>query len=255
MRKANPIRSDIAWSARDRIVVRGKDLPSELIGHLNLGDFAFLQLTGRAPEPPQSRMFNAILVTLAEHGITPSAIAARMTYLGAPEAMQAAVAAGLCGLGSVFVGSTEAAARMLYEKLSEHPGGDISAMAEEVAAAFHRCREIIPGARPPHPQTRGPADHASVNSGWRMRIFGLLRWAHAADSHRRRACFGQVGPNQRNRRDRGRCCELGLPWRAAAVIGPIARSVRDVALTMTVVTEPDDRADAWSAPSRMGNRP
>jgi citrate synthase len=47
--KTNPIRSDIAWSTRDRIVVRGKSLPDEIIGHLNLGDFAFLQMTGRTP--------------------------------------------------------------------------------------------------------------------------------------------------------------------------------------------------------------
>src|SRR6185295_13937249 len=116
-RKRNPIRSDIAWSTADRIVVRGKSLPDEIIGHLNLGDFAFFQLTGKMPTAMQSCMFNAILVTLAEHGITPSAIVARMTYLGAPEAMQAAIAAGLCGLGTVFVGSTEGAARMLYEAM------------------------------------------------------------------------------------------------------------------------------------------
>src|SRR5687768_10303110 len=110
-----PIRSDIAWSNRERIVVRGKDLPGEIIGHLNLGDMAFLELTGRAPSAKESKVFNAMVVTLVEHGVTPSALVARLTYLGAPEAMQAAVAAGLCGLGSVFVGSTEGVAKMLSE--------------------------------------------------------------------------------------------------------------------------------------------
>src|SRR5690349_18094813 len=105
-RKARPLRSDIAWSTHDRIVVRDKSLPDDLIGNLNFGDFAFLLLKGQMPTEAQSRMFNAVLVTLAEHGITPSAIVARMTYLGAPEALQAAVAAGLCGLGTVFVGTT-----------------------------------------------------------------------------------------------------------------------------------------------------
>ena len=107
-----PIRSEMGWSTAERIVVRGKDLPSEILGHFNLGDMAFLELTGRAPSAQDSTLFNAMVVTLVEHGLTPSAIAARMTYYGAPEAMQAAVAAGLCGLGSVFVGSTEACARM-----------------------------------------------------------------------------------------------------------------------------------------------
>jgi len=109
------LRTEMGWSTTDRIVVRGKDLPGELLGNLNLGDMAWLELTGRLPSANESRMFNAMVVTLVEHGVTPSAIAARMTYLGAPEAMQAAVAAGLCGLGSVFVGSTEGCARMLME--------------------------------------------------------------------------------------------------------------------------------------------
>src|SRR5512145_15712 len=109
------IRSDLGWSTPDRIVVRGKDLPREILGTLNLGDMAFFELTGNLPDARQSRLFNAMAVTLVEHGVTPSALAARLTYLGAPEAMQAAVAAGLCGLGSVFVGSMEGVARMLSE--------------------------------------------------------------------------------------------------------------------------------------------
>src|ERR1043165_2177274 len=114
-RKTKPIKSDLAWSTTDRISVRGKDLPNEILGHLNLGDMAFLMLTGRSPNAKESKLFNAMAVTLVEHGITPSAIAPRMTYLGAPESPQAAVAAGLLGLGSVFVGSTEGVAKMLSD--------------------------------------------------------------------------------------------------------------------------------------------
>ena len=93
-----PIRSDLGWSTVDRIFVRGKDLPGEILGTLNLGDMAFFELTGRVPNPKESRLFNAMAVTLVEHGLTPSSMVARLTYLGAPEAMQAAVGAGLSGL-------------------------------------------------------------------------------------------------------------------------------------------------------------
>jgi citrate synthase len=109
------IKSDLGWSTTDRIGVYGKDLPNEILGHLNLGEVAFLALTGRTPNAKESKLFNAMAVTLVEHGMTPSAIAARMAYVGAPEAMQAAVGAGLAGLGSVFVGSTEGVARMLSQ--------------------------------------------------------------------------------------------------------------------------------------------
>src|ERR1041385_8200378 len=99
-RKQVPLRSDIAWSTPDRIGVFGYDLPRELIGKVNLGDMGFLEIVGRLPTKAESNVFNALLVTLVEHGVTPSAIATRMTYAGAPESMQAAVAAGLLGLGA-----------------------------------------------------------------------------------------------------------------------------------------------------------
>ena len=97
-KRKEKITSDIGWSTPDQISVRGLDLPNEILGHMNLGDLAFLQLTGRKATPEESRVFNAIVITLVEHGITPSALAARMTYMGAPESLQAAVAAGLCGV-------------------------------------------------------------------------------------------------------------------------------------------------------------
>ena len=37
MTRKLPLRSDIAWATSDRIVVRGLDLPTEIIGQLNLG--------------------------------------------------------------------------------------------------------------------------------------------------------------------------------------------------------------------------
>ena len=92
-RKA-PIASDIAWSDAKSITVFGKDLPADIIGTVNLGDMGFLELTGRLPNANESRMFNAMVVTLVEHGLTPRAIVARMTYLGAPDSLQGAVAAG-----------------------------------------------------------------------------------------------------------------------------------------------------------------
>ena len=156
MKPSKPIRSELGWSTPDRITVRGKDLPNEILGHLNLGDMAFLELTGRAPNPKESKIFNAMVVTLVEHGITPSALAARLTYLGAPEALQGAVAAGLLGLGSVFVGSMEGVARLLSESVSSNKD------AKAIVAETKR----IPGLG--HPIHK-PVDPRSV------RLFELAR--------------------------------------------------------------------------------
>ncbi len=195
----------MGWSTPERIVVRGKDLPGKILGHLNLGDMAFLELTGRTPDAKESKLFNAMVVTLVEHGVTPSALAARLTYLGAPEAMQDAVAAGLCGLGSVFVGSTEGVARMLSETTN----------IQELIGKHKR----LPGLG--HPLHK-PVDPRTV------RLFEIAREtgyygkycqtmeALAKAKNLTLNATGAIG---------ALACELGLDWRAVRGLGVMARTV------------------------------
>ncbi|WP_439685580.1 citrate synthase [Cupriavidus oxalaticus] len=145
--KQKEIRSDIAWATPKQVVIHGLDLCEDIVGKLDFGQMAFLQIFGRLPEQNELRMFNAMMVILVEHGITPSSLATRMTYCGAPESVQAAVAAGLLGLGSVFVGSLDNAARLLQESLPEGNDADvdISALASEIVASYRSRKEIIPG--------------------------------------------------------------------------------------------------------------
>src|SRR5436189_5348595 len=203
------LKSDLGWSTVDRIVVRGKDLPSEILGRLNLGDMAFLELTGRTPNANESKIFNAMVVTLVEHGTTPSSIVARLTYLGAPEALQAAVAGGLLGLGSVFVGSMEGVARILAEAVAN--GKDAATVLAE--------NKRMPGLG--HPIHK-PVDPRSV------RLFEIAR----ETGHYRKYCrlmeevaaargitlnaTGAIG---------ALACELGLDWRIVKGLGVMARAV------------------------------
>lgn len=105
----------IGVSEPDKIYVHGYDLTEDLIGQITLADMAFLGAAHRKPTPQESKMLNACMVAICEHGFTPSSISARLTYLGAPEAVQAAVAAGLLGAGSVYLGAMEHVAQMLQE--------------------------------------------------------------------------------------------------------------------------------------------
>src|SRR5438445_10391545 len=146
------LKSGLGRSTADQIFVRGHDLTEELIGKVSLGDFAFLELMARLPTPQESVMFNALVVTLVEHGLTPSTIAARMTYFGAPEALQAAGAAGLLGMGDRFGGSIEQAARMLQEAPA---GDDHQATARRIVQAHRASTQAIPGIG--HPSHK-PAD-------------------------------------------------------------------------------------------------
>lgn len=144
--KQAEIRSDIAWATPTKVVVHGLDLCEDIVGKLDFGQMAFLQLFARLPEERELRMFNAMMVILVEHGITPSSLATRMTYAGAPEAVQAAVAAGLLGLGSVFVGSLDNAARLLQASLPDPTNvPDINVLAREIVNDYRARKEILPG--------------------------------------------------------------------------------------------------------------
>jgi citrate synthase len=111
-------RTGIGTSTADTITLLGHDLARDLIGQVGFGELAFWLLAKRRPTPPELAMFEAVLVSLADHGFTPTAIAARLTYPSAPEALQGAVAAGLLGGGSRFLGVTEDAARFLSDALA-----------------------------------------------------------------------------------------------------------------------------------------
>jgi len=113
------LRSSIGSATPDTITVGGRDLPSEVMGRLTLTELAYLLIVGREATDAQRRMLDVVLVSLADHGLTPSALAARLTYTGAPEAPQAALAAGLLGAGSVFLGPTGDTAEFLAEALDE----------------------------------------------------------------------------------------------------------------------------------------
>lgn len=216
------LKSDMGWSTADRITVRGKDLPGEILGHMNLGDVAFLELTGRAPDARESKLFNAIVVTLVEHGTTPSSIVARLTFLGAPEALQAAVAAGLLGLGSVFVGSMEGVARILSEAVAN--GKD----AKTVLAENKR----MPGLG--HPIHK-PIDPRTV------RLFEIARetghygkYCKLMDEIARTRgitlnATGAIGAI---------ACELGLDWKIVKGLGVMARAIGLVGHLLEETREP-----------------
>lgn len=225
-RKNKPIRSDIAWSTHDRIEVRGKSLPDEVLGKINLGDMAFLQILGRMPSAQESNLFNAISVTLVEHGITPSSLAARLTYAGAPESLQAAVAAGLCGLGSVFVGSTEGTAKMLYEALPQGTkGADLERIARDTVAAFRARGQIVPGLGHPLHKPVDPRAPRLFQLAKDNGFFGdyiRLEQLICAEAER---VSGRMLPVNATGAIGAICCELGLPWKIVRGIGVFARAI------------------------------
>jgi citrate synthase len=215
----------MGWSGIDRIVVRGMDLTGQILGKLNLGDMAFLELTGQLPTPQQSVVFNAMLVTLVEHGLTPQAIATRLIYRCSPESLQAAVAAGLCGVGSVFAGGSEGAAKLLQEALPQDAQADLGAVARTVVADYRARGAIIPGIghprhKPIDPRTPCLFGIAAAN-GLRGRYVDLLE-SIAQEAER---VYQRPLPINATGAIGALCCELGFDWKLARGIAVMGRAI------------------------------
>jgi citrate synthase len=109
-------------SSRTAITLLGTDLAQDVMGNVGFGELAYWLATQRRPTPGQTRVFEAVLAALADHGFTPTAIVTRLTYLSAPDSIQGALAAGLLGGGSRFLGVTEDTGKFLHDTLSAVDG-------------------------------------------------------------------------------------------------------------------------------------
>ena len=236
------LKSRLGRSTTDQIFVRGHDLTADLIGRVSLGDVAFLELKGRLPNRHESVMFNALVVTLVEHGLTPSTIAARLTYYGAPEALQAAVAAGLLGIGDRFGGSIEQAARSLQEA---PPSGDLRAIARRIVEEHRVRKEPIPGLghpihKPTDPRTTRLFELAAENrfSGRYVELMQLV-----AEEASRAA--GRELPVNATGAIAAIASEMEMSWRICRGLAVMARAIGLVAHIQEEIDQPM-AGEIWS---------
>jgi citrate synthase len=236
------LKSDLGWSTADRIVVRGHDLAGELLGKVSLGDVAFLELKGRLPTVQESIVFNALAVTLVEHGMTPSAIAARLTYFGAPESLQGAVAAGLLGLGDRFGGSVEGAARMLQEA---ERGGDQRAIAGAIVSGFRERKQQIPGLGHPVHKTVDPRTPKLFALAAENRLSGRYVELMNLVGEEASRTFKRPLPVNATGAIGAIASELELPWQVCRGLAVMARAIGLVAHIQEEIQDPL-AAEIWA---------
>jgi citrate synthase len=135
--------TSIATHTHDDIFIRDKSLCGDLMGKLSFTEMAYFQITGRMATAAETTMVDACLVTLMEHGLTPSALSSRLIYSSAPEAMQAAVAAGIMGVGSTFAGTMEGCAVLIDRILTSD--ADPETEAQAIAQEFRAAKKSLPG--------------------------------------------------------------------------------------------------------------
>ena len=165
--------TSIATHTSEDVFVRDRSLCRELIGKLTFTEMIYFQILGRPPTAPQTAVIDACLVALMEHGLTPSALATRLVYSSAPEAMQAAVAAGIMGVGSLFAGTMEGCAVLLARLLAAGEDG-LAAEARRIAEEHRAGGTPIPGFG--HPFLK-PDDPRTV------RLFEVARDRGVAGAH------------------------------------------------------------------------
>src|SRR5688500_10902940 len=146
MGKSGPPVSRISGACPDRVEGRGRALAGDLMGRLSFTEYFHLLLTGREPSADQRYFLDLLLIAIAEHGMMPTNVAARMTLAADPGSLQGAVAAGILGCGPVLLGTAESCARILEEAQEQvAAGGAPAEVAAEAARAIRAAGGRLPG--------------------------------------------------------------------------------------------------------------
>lgn len=251
------LRTAIGTATADTITIRGRDLATDLMGKVSFTELTFLLASGRTPTAGEARLFDAVLVSLADHGLTPTALAARLTYTGAPESIQGAIAAGLLGGGTVFLGVVEDVARFLHgileglEAGAEQAGDALRAAAEQAVRAALAAGQRIPGLGHPTHKVEDPRTPRLYAIAQEVGLLGphlaLLREV----AHVHRAITGKALPINGAGAGGAALADLGFPpsllrgfallARAAGLVGHLAEEMAHP-IGMPLYQEIDRRA-------------
>jgi citrate synthase len=243
------IRTEIGYATVEDIFVRGRNLSTDILPQADFVDMLCLCMLGHLPEPRFKRMINLLLVTSTDHGFTPSSISSRLTYLGAPESLQGAVAAGLLGAGDRYLGATQNVATML---LTEGKGlapdaqqSAFDARARDLLARYRAENKRIQGVG--HPihvdgDPRVPALRAIsqemgyYRSAWRL--LDAIERIQASD-------YGKKLPINGAGAMGAIAADLGLDPKIARGLALVGRTAGLVAHIMEETVSPS-AADIWS---------
>jgi citrate synthase len=245
-------------SSLHRITLLGHDLADDVMGEVGFGELAFWLATQRRPSSGETRVFEAVLAALADHGFTPTAIVTRLTYLSAPDSVQGALAAGLLGGGSRFLGVTEDCGHFLHDVLAsvDELPADIAgwdALALETVRREREAKRFVPGLGHHVHKEGDPRTPRLMQIATEEGVFGPHLSLFAA--------IGRVHPQVLGRtlplNGAGVCgaalADLGLPMpllrafallaRTAGLIGQLAEELRtpvanDVFLSVDLNNEP-----------------
>jgi citrate synthase len=135
--------TELCYGNETSVFMRDHDLANEIMGHMSFTQTIYLMLFGRKPGDGESKVFDAVLVSLMEHGLTPQAISARLIALCSPDSIQGAIAAGILGVGSRFAGTMEGTVPYLKEIIAAGDNGP--GKARELVKGLRAAKKALPG--------------------------------------------------------------------------------------------------------------
>lgn len=246
----NDLTSKIAWSDKDNIYLRGLNLCDEIIGRMSLTELLVLEITGRRATAAETRMLDALMVSVAEHGITPSVIAARLTLLGAPEAFQGAMAAGLLGAGDRYLGTSEQTAGMLADAKATLPDASDDEVAAHVVKSSREKKRPIPGVGHPIHKDRDPRAARLSKLAHELGFYGANARLLFAVSESASKAFNKSLPVNGAGIVGAIALDMGLDPRVIRGLGVVARSVGLVGHLFEEMNQPMG-SHVWSLVSRV----
>jgi citrate synthase len=144
--KAGAPESHICQAYPDRVEVHGRDLCGDLMGRLSFTEYFHLLLTGREATENQRYFLDLLLIAIAEHGMMPTSVVARLTLAANPGSLESAVAAGILGCGPVILGTSETCARLLQEAQAKVlSGGEAGKVTGQMASDIKKSGGKVPG--------------------------------------------------------------------------------------------------------------
>ena len=175
----NGSRTSIGTPTSDtsRLLMRGVDVLTDIVGQKTFAETFYFILTGRFPTAPQLKILDAALVVLMDHGLSQSAIVARTIADSAPGQIQVALAGAALMIGDKFAGTMAGTAALLREGRAH--AGDSREWATDVVARYRLEGSRLPGFGHPYYKVADPraarlmsiADEAGVEG----RYLGLLK--------------------------------------------------------------------------------
>jgi len=224
----------------DKIIVHGRDLVEEIMGQWSFSELFFSAITGGTrPSAGQARMVETLLTTFVDHGVTPSSLATRLTFLGSPEAMQAAIAAGLLGAGSRYLGTMQSAAEVLQAALVPPDDQlDVKILAQKTVADFRANKRFIPGlGHPEHkdgdPRTPKLIEIAKENGCYGRHCALLMAIGDAAG-----AASGRYLPVNAAGLAGAIALDMGLPPEAGRGLAIVSRAAGLVGVVLSEMRQP-----------------